>query len=144
VPLNSANRYFELYHVRELPITTVVALTHALCSYVIVTQFPYFAITVDRESYILLDHTDVIKCSGEAQALCPVAFVVVSASQQHCLADLFLGRNDDVTELRDRRVVGAQRLPVWNKPPDKNSWIFSVSERRRDAGEVTCECRPLR
>jgi hypothetical protein len=61
-------------------------------------KFPSFAITVD--SYILLDHTDISKCSSEAHALCPADFVFFSASHQYCLAAaLFLGRNEETMEL---------------------------------------------
>lgn len=126
IPLRNQNSGFHLLATKPVPVplqnSSLFAYIHSVPS--------YFAVSQDKQSFIEMEHSDVLLCTDGPVRLCPVISAIRHRDSQTCLAALYYGRQDEIHNLCPRMITRSPAATAI-RIPYTNEWYISLSSTTR-------------
>lgn len=125
IPLKSHNTYFQLF--RAIPLPFLITNTTAVS---IKVEYPFFAITQNREFYLELDAEDMSNCRSGFIKICPPTREILKTRSHTCLASLFMGDSKEASRLCQKEIILNYRQKFYRQKGG-NSWLYSVRNKEK-------------
>lgn len=125
IPIKATNRYFNLYQTKPLP----TFINNQSAAMMIKSDYPYFAISDDRQTYIQLSTIDMMACTEGMIKICPPLKSIRKAIVKSCLYALFMGEEETTKKLCEHEIV-LNYEPTFYRAYDSEIWLYSVKTEK--------------
>lgn len=110
IPLMNPDQFFDLFEIVRFPVYYSEINTLAYYR----TDHTFIALSKNRQSYILLDTYEVLKCRSGSMSICAPETAIWQNPYQSCEYALFMGYDTLANRLCDKRVA-ATHSPVFRR-----------------------------
>lgn len=117
------DQFFDLFEVISFPVYYPEIDIFAYYQ----TDYPFIALSKNRQSYILLSTYEVLKCRTGPISICSPETAIWQSPYRNCEYALFLGLDATVAQLCDKR-LRTTHPPVFRRLDQVGTWIYSTAK----------------
>ncbi|XP_023216890.1 uncharacterized protein LOC111619421 [Centruroides sculpturatus] len=119
IPLITRSGYFDMYEIVKFP--TYIPTLKTFFQFQ--TEYPIIALSMDRQSYMLLQRFELTMCKIDHFPICSLNIPIQRFPQESCEYALFNEIETQVKDLRNRQIV-ARYAPIFKKIDRQGTWIY--------------------